>query len=106
MDLSYPIGRFDIKQPVEPAAIPALIDELAALPTQLRDAVRDLTPEQLDTPYRPGGWTVRQTVHHVADSPMNSYSRLPLPLPETEPATKPYGQQPRAAPPDPHTAPP
>jgi hypothetical protein len=93
MDLRYPIGRFDYKQTVEPAAIPALIDQVAALPAQLRGATGGLEQQQLDTPYREGGWTVRQTVHHVADSHMNSYIRLRLALTETEPTIRPYEQQ-------------
>jgi hypothetical protein len=93
MDLSYPIGRFDSRQSVDSAAIPALIDDIAALPAQLRMATDGLGIDQLDTPYRPGGWTVRQTVHHVADSHMNSYIRLRLALTETEPVIRPYEQQ-------------
>ena len=92
MDLSYPIGRFDFKQVVEPARYPALIEEIAATPGLFRDAVRGLDEAQLDTPYRPGGWTVRQTVHHVADSHMNSFIRFRLALTEDEPAIKPYNQ--------------
>ncbi|MDE3167892.1 MAG: putative metal-dependent hydrolase [Acidobacteriota bacterium] len=92
MDLSYPIGRFDFKQTVDPSSIPALIGQIEALPAGLRDAVRGLDAGQLDTPYRPGGWTVRQTVHHVADSHMNSYIRLRLALTEGEPTIKPYDQ--------------
>lgn len=92
MDLSYPIGKFDFKQTVDPASIPSLIAEIEALPAQLRAASGGLNEEQLDTPYRPGGWTVRQTVHHVADSHMNSYIRLRLALTENEPTIKPYNQ--------------
>ena len=68
MDLRYPIGKFDFKQTVAPDRYPALIAEIAAAPGLYRDAVRGLDDAQLDTPYRPEGWTVRQTVHHVADS--------------------------------------
>ena len=93
MDLSYPIGKFDFKQTVDTAAIPALIDDIAALPLQLRSVTGGLGVDQLDTPYRTGGWTVRQTVHHVADSHMNSYIRLRLALTETEPLIRPYEQQ-------------
>jgi len=92
MDLSYPIGRFDFKQIVEPARYPALIEEIAAAPGLFRAAVRGLDPAQLDTPYRPGGWTVRQTVHHVADSHMNSFIRFRLALTEHEPTIVPYNQ--------------
>jgi uncharacterized damage-inducible protein DinB len=92
MDLSYPIGRFDFKQTVAPGHLPVLIEQLAAAPANFRAAVRGLNEEQLDTPYRPGGWTVRQTVHHVADSHMNSYIRLRLAMTETEPTIRPYDQ--------------
>ena len=105
MDLSYPIGRFDFQRPVDPETIPALIGDVAAAPLTLREAVRGLQTEQLDTPYRPGGWTVRQTVHHVADSHMNSYIRVRLALTETEPAIRPYEQQLWAELPDARTAP-
>src|SRR3989442_2376213 len=92
-NLSYPIGKFDFQAPVAPEQYPALIEQLAAAPARFRDAVRGLDETQLDTPYRPGGWTVRQTVHHVADSHMNSYIRLRLALTETEPVIRPYEQQ-------------
>jgi hypothetical protein len=92
-NLSYPIGKFDFKQPVDPDDIPGMIDDIAALPAQLRTATGGLGIDQLDTPYRPGGWTVRQTVHHVADSHMNSYVRLRLALTETEPVICPYEEQ-------------
>jgi hypothetical protein len=93
MDLSYPIGRFDFKQTVDPSTIPALIADVGALPANLTEATRGLSADQLDTPYRPGGWTVRQTVHHVADSHMNSAIRLRLAMTETEPVIRPYEQQ-------------
>ena len=92
MDLSYPIGRFDMKQTIAPGHLPVLIEQLADAPANFRAAVRGLNEEQLDTPYRPGGWTVRQTVHHVADSHMNSYIRLRLALTEDEPTIRPYDQ--------------
>ena len=92
MDLSYPIGRFDFKQVVIPEQYPGLIEEIATAPARLRDAVRGLDEAQLDTPYRPGGWTVRQTVHHLADSHMNSFMRWRLALTEPEPTIRPYDQ--------------
>jgi uncharacterized damage-inducible protein DinB len=67
-----------------------LIAQIADAPARLRAAVADLSEEQLDTPYREGGWTVRQTVHHVADSHMNGYIRAKLALTEDEPAIKTY----------------
>src|ERR1022692_2314395 len=92
MDLSYPIGKFDFKQTVTPGQYRALIAEITAAPALYRDAVRGLDDAQLDTPYRPGGWTVRQTVHHVADSHMNSYLPFRRALTEPEPTIKPYDQ--------------
>jgi uncharacterized damage-inducible protein DinB len=92
MDLSYPIGHFDFQAPVPAASRPRLIDEMAATPSLLREAIEGLDDRQLDTPYRPGGWTVRQVVHHVPDSHMNSYMRFRLALTETDPAIKPYDE--------------
>jgi hypothetical protein len=105
MDLSYPIGRFDFKQTVSPGQYPGLIAEIDAAPALFRDAVRGLDDSQLDTPYRPGGWTVRQTVHHVADSHMNSVIRLRLALTEPEPTIRPYDQKAWADLPDSRIAP-
>jgi len=92
MDLSYPIGKFDFGQIIAPESIPSLIEEIAAAPARYRAAVEGLDDAQLDTPYRPGGWTVRQTVHHVADSHMNSFIRCRLALTEAEPAIRAYDQ--------------
>src|ERR1017187_214574 len=92
MDLSYPTGKFDWAAKIPAEARPELIAQLEAAPTGFRDAVRGLDDRQLDTPYRPGGWAVRQVVHHVADSHMNSYIRFRLALTEEEPAIKPYDQ--------------
>ena len=105
MDLSYPIGKFDFQQTVIPGRYPTLIEEIAVAPALFRDAVRGLDDAQLDTPYRPGGWTVRQTVHHVADSHMNSYIRWRLALTELEPTIRPYDQKAWAELPDARTAP-
>src|SRR5690348_145131 len=93
MDLSYPIGRFDFQKAVDAASIPGLIGDIEALPAKLRDAVDGLNQEQIDTPYRPGGWTVRQAVHHVADSHLNSAVRLRLAMTEPEPTIRPYEEQ-------------
>jgi uncharacterized damage-inducible protein DinB len=92
MDLSYPIGKFDFHQTIAPQAIPGLIQEIAAAPALYRAAVRGLDDSQLDTPYRPGGWTVRQTVHHVGDSHMNSFIRFRLALTEDQPTICAYDQ--------------
>ena len=90
-DLRYPLGRFT---PVAPSAArrSADIADIAALPQKIRAAVAGLDDRQLDTPYRPGGWTVRQLVHHVADSHMNGFIRVKLALTEDHPTIKPYDE--------------
>ena len=90
IDLRYPVGRYDVKGEVSAEERARYVEEIAAAPPQLRVAVAGLTAEQLDTPYRPDGWTVRQVVHHVADSHLNSYVRFRLALTEDEPTIKPY----------------
>jgi hypothetical protein len=92
MDLSYPIGKFNLPESVTPEMRPQLIGEIEAASAQFRAAVQGLTDQQLDTPYRPGGWTVRQVVHHVADSHLNAYVRFRLALTEDQPTIKPYDQ--------------
>jgi hypothetical protein len=92
MDLSYPIGKFSFPPSTTPEQRRLWIDEIAAAPQHLRAAVDGLTAEQLDTPYRPGGWTVRQVVHHVPESHMNAYIRFKLALTEDEPTIKPYDE--------------
>jgi len=92
-DLRYPIGPFRYDGPLDEATRRALIDEAARLPPQLRAAVYDLSPRQLDTPYRPGGWTVRQVVHHVPDSHANLYVRCKLALTEDVPVIRPYDER-------------
>ena len=89
-DLKYPIGRFKLEGTSTDEEIRRAIDEIAQAPARLRAAVEGLSPEQLDTPYRPDGWTVRQVVHHVPDSHLNSYCRFKLALTEDEPAIKAY----------------
>jgi len=88
--LRYPIGRFEPKPTLTSAEREALIDEIAALPPAMRAAVADLSDEQLDTPYRPEGWTLRQVVHHVPDSHLNSYVRFKWTLTEETPTIKAY----------------
>ncbi|MGE3403742.1 MAG: DinB family protein, partial [Vicinamibacterales bacterium] len=99
-DPSFPIGRFDRQATITAALRQSAIADIAALPGRLRVAVAGLTDAQLDTPYRDGGWTVRQLVHHVADSHMNGYIRLKLGLTEENPTIKPYEQDPWAHLPD------
>src|SRR5262245_58523705 len=96
MDLSYPVGRYQKTMVLSAADRQSGIDEIAGLPKGLRGAVRGLTEAQLDTPYRPDGWTVRQVVHHVADSHLNAYCRIRLALTEENPTIKPYAQAPWA----------
>ena len=89
-DLQYPVGRFVAEENITDERRRQFIDEIAAAPRNLRAAVVGLLPEQIDTPYRPGGWTIRQVVHHLADSHLNSYVRFRLALTEEEPTIKPY----------------
>jgi hypothetical protein len=91
-DLRYPIGRFTPPASSMAGVRAAHIQTLRLLPEHLRAAVQDLNDHQLDTPYRDGGWTVRQVVHHVADSHANSYIRFKLALTEDWPVIKPYDE--------------
>ena len=99
-DLRFPVGRFQRPQSLEPKQRRAAIDTIAEAPTKLRAAVAGLTDAQLDTPYRPEGWTVRQVVHHVPDSHLNAYTRFKLALTEDTPTIKPYDEARWAALPD------
>jgi uncharacterized damage-inducible protein DinB len=89
-ELRYPVGRFHFDGDTSSRAREQRIADIAAAPAQLRAAVDGLSPAQLDTPYRPGGWTVRQVVHHLPDSHINAYTRIKLALTENEPTIKPY----------------
>jgi uncharacterized damage-inducible protein DinB len=91
-DLRYPVGKFDWDAPVNEAEYPRLIAQIADTPAALRSAVAGLSREQLETRYRPGGWTVKQVVHHVPDSHLNAYTRFKLALTEDEPTIKPYDE--------------
>jgi hypothetical protein len=92
-DLSYPVGRFEApKAPLTAPERAAFIDEIERAPGALRAALADLSAPQLDTPYRPGGWTLRQVAHHVPDSHLNAYVRFRLALTEDEPTIRPYDQ--------------
>ena len=92
-DPSYPIGPFEYRGPATPAHRAGWIADIAALPSLLRNAVAGLNDAQLDTPYRAGGWTVRQVVHHIPDSHLNAYVRFKLTLTEDEPTIRPYDQE-------------
>ena len=89
-DPRYPVGKFKPATPSSAAIRQQSIADLSALPSRIREAVKGLTDAQLDTPYRDGGWTVRQVVHHVADSHMNGLVRVKLALTEDTPTIKPY----------------
>jgi hypothetical protein len=91
-ELSYPVGSFDRHATWSSDSRRVAMDDIAMLAARMRQAVTGLNDQQFDTPYRPGGWTVRQLVHHVADSHMNGYIRLKLALTEEHPTIKPYEQ--------------
>ncbi len=93
MDPRYPIGKFAMPAQVTHEMRLQAMDEIASTPAKLRAAVRGLSDAQLDTPYRAGGWTVRQVVHHVPDSHLNAYVRLKLALTEEKPMIKPYDEK-------------
>lgn len=106
-DLRYPIGGAVLPdEPLERSGRTAYIAQIALLPDQLRAAVSGLTPTQLDTPYRPGGWTVRQVIHHLPDSHLNSYTRFRLALTEINPSICPYDEEAWAGLPDVSATPP
>jgi hypothetical protein len=91
-DLAYPIGKFAWSGPGSAVDRARRIEEIAAAPAALRKAVEGLADAQLDTPYRPGGWTVRQVAHHVPDSHVNAYVRFKLAVTEDTPTIKPYDE--------------
>ena len=91
-DLRFPTGRFSFPATVSPNERAEFLSRLSAAPARLQATVHGLTPRQLDTPYREGGWTVRQVIHHLPDSHMNSYVRFKLALTEDEPLIKPYDE--------------
>ena len=104
-DLRYPVGEFSFPQSVSAQELALFIDQIADAPARLRGAIAGLSDSQLDTPYRPGGWTVRQLAHHVPDSHINSYMRFRLALTEEEPVIKSYEEKRWAELPDARTAP-
>ncbi|MDQ6421742.1 bacillithiol transferase BstA [Paenibacillus sp. LHD-117] len=93
MDLRYPIGQFAHAGDIDAEQREAWIRDIAELPALLKEAVKDLSEEQLNTPYRDGGWQVRQVVHHIADSHMNSLIRFKLALTEEHPTIRPYYEE-------------
>jgi hypothetical protein len=89
-DLRYPVGEFRFPESVSAQELAVFLDQIAETPARMRAAIDGLSDSQLDTPYRTGGWTVRQLAHHVPDSHINSYTRFRLALTEDNPVIKPY----------------
>jgi len=104
-DPRYPIGKFLFEGSLTDQQKATFLDDIEQTPARMRAAVRGLSEGQLDTPYRDGGWTVRQVVHHVPDSHMNSYVRFKLALTEQEPTIRPYMENLWAELPEAKTAP-
>ena len=93
LDLRYPIGHFEYRQPFSEQERAEKIRDIELCPVKVRSAVAGLNESQIDTPYRDGGWTVRQTVHHMADSHINSFIRFRFALTEDNPMVKPYNEK-------------
>lgn len=91
-DLRYPVGKYERRETLTPSEREAMIANVAETPAWMRKAIAGLTDAQLDTPYREGGWTVRQVVHHVPDSHLNAYTRFKLALTEEHPTIRPYDE--------------
>ena len=92
-DLRYPIGPFKMEENLAMQRRQELIEQISQAPAGMRAAVKGLNDSQLDTPYRAGGWTVRQVVHHVPDSHLNAYTRLKLALTENQPTIRAYDEK-------------
>ena len=92
-ELKYPIGKFDCPNNITQGQIESWISILEHFPNRLENLVKDLSDNQLDTPYRPDGWTIRQVVHHLADSHHHSYTRFKWALTEEKPVIKAYSEQ-------------
>jgi hypothetical protein len=88
----YPIGKFRVPESISPEDRARYIRTIESAPALLREAVNGLSAKEIETPYREGGWTVRQVVHHVPESHMNAYIRFKLALTETDPMVKPYDE--------------
>ena len=104
-DPRYPIGKFSYEGTPSAEQKAKFLDDIEQTPARLEAVVRGLSEKQLDTPYRDGGWTVRQVVHHVPDSHLNSYIRFKLALTEDEPTIRPYMENLWAELPEAKTAP-
>jgi hypothetical protein len=105
-DLQFPVGKFSYDGPYSEAERSALIAEIGQVPAEMRRAVAELPPGGLDMPYRPGGWTGRQVIHHLPESHMHCYLRFKFAMAETEPLIKPYDEAVWAVQPDVATTPP
>lgn len=105
MDLKYPIGKFQGQDNLTEEQRRTMIDQIAETPAKLRAAVAGFTEAQFDTPYREGGWTVKQVIHHLADSHLKAFVRFKLALTEDRPTVKTYEQQLWAETPDAKSAP-
>ncbi len=92
-DPRYPIGKYTAKEVISPEELTGFLERISSLPSRLESAISGLSQIQLDTPYRDGGWTVRQVIHHVADSHMNAYIRVKWALTEESPTIKPYDEK-------------
>lgn len=103
--LRFPVGEYEPMESITQEDIKNYISAIEQFPAKLRSAVEKLSDEQLETTYRPEGWTIRQVVHHVADSHMNSFSRFKLALTEDNPTIKPYFEDRWAELPDTKSAP-
>ena len=104
-ELRYPIGQFVYDPEITPHKRHVWIEDIARTPWKLRAAIAGMHDEQLQAEYRPGGWTIRQVIHHMADSHMNSFVRFKLALTENNPTIKPYDEAAWASLPDGSTAP-
>lgn len=92
VDLRFPVGKYEAREKLTDENRKQILAQLAETPKRLRAAVAGLSREQLNTPYRDGGWTVQQVVHHLADAHMNAYTRFKLALTEDEPTVKPFDE--------------
>jgi hypothetical protein len=88
----YPVGKFHAPESISAEDRARLIDSIASAPARMRDAANGISAQELDTPYREGGWTARQVIHHVPESHMNAYIRFKLALTENNPVIKPYDE--------------
>jgi len=91
-DSRYPIGKFTYEGPLTEEQKKRYLGDIAETPANLRTALKGLSDSQLDTPYREGGWTLREVAHHVPDSHLNAYTRFKLALTEENPTIKPYAE--------------